>query len=117
MHIPYIVFIIILTGLAFWFNKERLDARKELEESLSTERKRAQELSEQQFNLHLKETEDLTIAVISATFDCGFYEAEKKYNILKSTHNVIDFIHASYNTQRIRIYEKAISEYSEESEE
>ena len=113
MDIPYIVFIIILAALAFWLEKQRRDARKELEEALSAERQRNHQLSEQQFEHHQKEIEDLTIAVISATFDCGFYEAYDKYKILKNTYNDTDFVSSMSNTQRKQIFEKALSEYTD----
>ena len=112
MDIPYIVFIIILAALAFWLEKQRRDAKKELEETLSAERQRNHQLSEQQLERHLKETKDLTIAVISATFDCGFYEAEDKYKILKSTHHEYDFVNSMSNVQRKKIFEASLAEYN-----
>lgn len=112
MDIPYIIFIIILVALAFWLEKQRRDARKELDEALSVERQRNHQLSEQQLERHLKETKDLTIAVISATFDCDFYEAEDKYKILKSTHNEYDFVNSMSNIRRKKIFEASLAEYN-----
>ncbi len=113
MHIPYIVFIIILVVLAFWLDKQKRDAKNEFEETLSAERQRAHQLSEQQFEHHQKEIEDLTIAVISATFDCGFYDAYDKYKILKRTYNDTDFVNSMSNIRRKQIFEKALAEYNQ----
>ena len=113
MYIPYIVFIFILVALAFWLDKQKRDAKNEFAETLSAERQRAQQLSEQQFEQHREEIENITIAVISATFDCGFYEAEEKYKILKSTYNDTDFVSSMSNARRKQIFEKALAEYNQ----
>lgn len=116
MYIPYIVFIIILTGLAFWFDKQKRDARKEFDEAIHAERQAARERSEQDFNRYYSEKEELYTYIVSTVYDVCYTEAQDKYQILKRTNNVYDFVYARSNSQRKKIYEQALADFNNMTE-
>lgn len=114
MYIPSIIIIVVIIALTLLWENSREKERDRLQSEYETERTRSKEEWALQYERYLKGQEKLSIAVVSAAFDCSVDEAKEKFIILKNTYNDTNFIFANSNEERIKIYEEALVKHQEQ---